>query len=151
MNGFYKMQERLRELGWFVEWNMPCCQSCAWGDVPWKADLSKVLFNHSQDCTIDDIDFCECDGGVVYTEDDDVHDCPECNGTAYRLDQVPEYALREHGFFCNPPDHQEGSMFCFDSSEDGVENLKEILPIIKECGCDYDWSGSPAQRIYISW
>jgi len=31
---FAKLQTRLREDGWFVEWNMPCCQSCAWGDVP---------------------------------------------------------------------------------------------------------------------
>jgi len=60
---FAKMQEALRAEGWFVEWNMPCCQSCAWAEVD-HDDLSKVLFNHSQDCELDN----EGEG------------CPDCEG-----------------------------------------------------------------------
>ena len=78
MNGFRKLQERLKEEGWYVGWNHYCCQSCAWMDVPdyfdpqydkdgyliredkdgnkieyKEVDLAKVLFNHSQDCEYD--------------------------------------------------------------------------------------------------
>ena len=78
MNGFRKLQERLKEEGWYVGWNHYCCQTCAWMDVPdyfdpqydkdgyliredkdgnpieYKdVDLAKVLFNHSQDCEYD--------------------------------------------------------------------------------------------------
>ena len=30
------MQQRLREEGWYVAWNLPCCQSCAWGELPYE-------------------------------------------------------------------------------------------------------------------
>ena len=80
---FARMQETLRAEGWFVEWNMPCCQSCAWGDVPdvhqvgpfkgQDVDLSKVLFNHSQDCEVADRSEEECEycDGTGFTEDGD--------------------------------------------------------------------------------
>jgi hypothetical protein len=41
---FAKMQEALRAEGWFVEWNMPCCQSCAWAEVE-HDDLSGTKWN----------------------------------------------------------------------------------------------------------
>jgi len=56
---FESLKTRLREEGWFVEWNMPCCQSCAWAELPYEfddgteIDFDKVLFNHSQDCEIE--------------------------------------------------------------------------------------------------
>lgn len=50
MNGFRKLQERLTQEGWFVGWRLPCCQSCAWAELPDDIDFDKVLFNHEQDC-----------------------------------------------------------------------------------------------------
>ena len=58
-NGFRRLQQRLREEGWYVGWNLPCCSSCAWAELPYEfedgtdIDLSKVLFNHSQDCEVE--------------------------------------------------------------------------------------------------
>ena len=162
MNGFRKMQERLTEEGWFVGWNLPCCQSCAWGDVPLDADFSKVLFNHSQDCEVEgsEEECGYCDGeGVVEVDsndddDDDWMDCMECRGTGYADfgDVDPdEYDTSVSGFVCNFPEQQNSSVFCFDGEPQGVENLKAILPIIEECGCTVNWSGSGDQRIEISW
>jgi len=105
MNGFRKMQERLREEGWYVGWNEPCCQSCAWGSLPdyldakydddgyliredadgnrieYKdVDYSKVLFNHSQDCEvyIEGEECYECHGeGIVENPDYDTDQLAE--------------------------------------------------------------------------
>ena len=166
MNGFRKLQERLREEGWFVEWNMPCCQTCAWGDLPWKhevgpfkgeeLDYSKVLFNHSQDCEVDeDWDECPDCKGEGYFEDTDA-DCDRCDGEGYvEIEDtdfdVDEYDTSVSGFVCNSPEQQHSSTFCYDGDKQGVKNLKEILPIIEECGCKYYWSGKGDSRIDISW
>jgi hypothetical protein len=165
-NGFRKLQERLREQGWFVEWNMPCCQTCAWGELPWKhevgafkgkeLDYSKVLFNHSQDCEVDE-DWDECPGckGEGYIEDTD-EDCGRCDGEGYIGVEytdfdVDDYDTSVSGFVCNSPEQQHSSTFCYDGDKQGVKNLKEILPIIEECGCKYSWSGKGDCRIDICW
>jgi len=176
MNGFRKLQERLREEGWFVEWNMPCCQSCAWGSLPWKheegpfkgeeLDLSKVLFNHSQDCEIYDEDEEECSScegeGMIDNdryEDDPKNEeqyleCDYCAGEGYlrgnfEVDYEPD--VRVDGFACMPPEVAKESSFCFDGDKQGVKNLKEIIPIIEECGCTINWNGSGDCRPTISW
>lgn len=97
---FKVLKKALKQRGWYVGWNLSCCQTCAWYDVPDDADFSKVLFNHAQDI--------------------------------------------ERGF-------EDGSMFCFDGNDEGVKNLKEILPIIEECGCTYSWDGTGDSRIEINW
>lgn len=154
MNGFRKMQERLTEEGWFVGWNLPCCQSCAWGDVPLDADFSKVLFNHSQDCEVEgsEEECGNCDGeGYDYDNDED---CSYCGGTGYEdfgSTDLDEYDTSVSGFVCNSPEQQNSSVFCFDGDKKGVENLKAVIPIIEECGCTVNWSGSGKQRIEISW
>lgn len=154
MNGFRKLQQRLNQEGWFVEWNMPCCQSCAWAEVPDDADLDKVLFNHSQDCECDldaDIHCKECDGDG-FIDEETMQDCPECKGSGKNLANIPIDAdTSVDGFICNTPENQDGSMFCFSGDKKGVENLKAILPIIEECGCDYSWNESGEERIFISW
>ena len=33
---FDKLQEALRKEGWYIEWGLPCCQSCAWNHIAWK-------------------------------------------------------------------------------------------------------------------
>ena len=40
---FKTLQKNLRAEGWFVEWNMPCCQSCAWADVEPEVGFSAAL------------------------------------------------------------------------------------------------------------
>lgn len=159
MNGFRKLQERLTTEGWYVGWNHYCCQSCAWMDIPdyfddgTEVDLSKVLFNHSQDCEVydDDAEECEFCDGEGYDEDDE--DCSECNGTGqgYSNLNTDDYDTSQPGFICNTPEQQDESVFCFAGDTEGVKNLKAILPIIEECGCEYSWSESGEERIEISW
>jgi len=80
-NKLERLFDRLRQDGWYCGWNHACCSSCAWMDVPdyfdakydkegyliredkdgnpieyKEVDLSKVLFNHEQDCEIDPLD-----------------------------------------------------------------------------------------------
>lgn len=157
MNGFRQLQERLREQGWFVEWNMPCCQSCAWAEIPSKhevgpfkgqeIDLSKVLFNHTQDCTnYDDVEECPSCHGLGYHEEEtedgysDEEDCEDCDGSGYSGE---ENTLM--------PEEQDYSLFCFDGGDEGVENLKEILPVIEDCCCEITWEGTGAKRPEITW
>jgi hypothetical protein len=164
MNGFYKMQEALRAEGWFVEWNMPCCQSCAWGEVE-HDDLSKVLFNHSQDCEVyvEGEECTECLGECEIENpdfDEDVEDseeyidCPECFGMGEIQEgfDASEYDTSVSGFVCNSPEDQSSSYFCFDGGKEGVANFKEIIPIIEECGVTIDsFDESGKTRIELSW
>ena len=174
---FRKMQERLREEGWYVGWNEPCCQSCAWSCLPdyldeekeIDVDYSKVLFNHSQDCEVDmygDEMECEvCDGeGYVYDEDlnedegeDDDDMCQACGGSGYNQSLLEtsydddELDRSVDGFLCLTAEASNGSMFCFDGSKEGVENFKAIMPIIEECGIEIHWNGSGESRIELTW
>ena len=159
---FSVMAERLRKEGWFVAWNLPCCQTCAWSELSWledpPEDMSKVLFNHSQDCEVylsdEECSYCDGEGVTEGATGELDEDCMECRGTGYT-----DFGERDHneydtsvgGFVCNYPEQQDGSSFCFDGSEEGVENLKAIIPIIEESGCKIQWSGKGEQRPYISW
>ena len=158
MNGYRKMQEAHGRDGWFVGWNLPCCQTCAWSELTWMEhsveDGSKVLFNHSQDCMVEgsEEECGEC-GGDGFNVDDD-EDCSYCNGTGYEdfRDADPEkYDTSIGGFVCNYPEMQEGSCFCFDGSEEGIDNFKAVIPLIEKSGCKVSWNGSGDQRPYISW
>jgi len=174
---FRKMQERLRQEGWYVGWNEPCCQSCAWSCLPdyldeekeIDVDFSKVLFNHSQDCEVDmymDEMECEmCDGeGYYYEEDlnedqgeDDDDECPKCGGSGYNqalletMYDDDEFDRSVDGFLCLTPEASNGSNFCFDGSKEGVENFKAVMPIIEECGIKIHWNGSGDSRIELTW
>ena len=186
MNGFRKMQERLREEGWYVGWNLPCCQSCAWGSLPdyhdavydengylahpetgkkisypdykevyTEIDLSKVLFNHSQDCELYiEGEECEACEGEGYDYDED-QDCSVCRGQGEIPDEWPDPAELDtsvSGFTCMTPEAQNSSYFCFDGSKEGVANFKEIIPIIEECGVTVDsFDESGKSRIELSW
>jgi hypothetical protein len=171
-NGFEKMKSALQAEGWFVGWNLPCCQSCAWSEVPYEheegpfegqeVDFSKVLFNHSQDCEVyvDDEECEMCDGeGMIEVDsddddDDDWMDCTECSGSGYimeegSLDYEPDTSV--DGFICMPPEIAKSSVFCYDGTKEGVQNLKDVLQLIEDCGCTVNWSGSGDSRIEISW
>jgi hypothetical protein len=151
MNGFRKLQQRLREEGWSVGWNLPCCQSCAWDELPdtledgTDIDFSKVLFNHSQDCETEfefvDCDKCEGTG------------CDFCEwvGANKVSSSEGEFDTSVSGFVCFTPEQQSESTFCFDGSKQGVKNLKAIIPIIEECGCKVHWNGKGDTRPDIGW
>ena len=161
MNGFRKMATRLREEGWYVGWNEPCCQSCAWGGLPMfldedmeiETDYSKVLFNHSQDCEVyiegEECPYCEGEGYDMDTDEE----CMECYGQGeIQEDFDPSvFDTSVDGFICMSPEQQNSSYFCFDGSDEGVENFKAIMPIIEECGVKIDWNGSGESRIELSW
>ena len=177
MNAFRVMQQRLKEEGWYVGWNEPCCQSCAWSCLPdyfdaqydkdgyliredangkrieyVDLDYSKVLFNHSQDCEVYAEEDCEACEGEGYDEDDE--DCTACNGTGMMFSEdmdIEEFDTSVEGFVCNSPEQQDGSLFCFDGSKKGVENLKTIIPIIEECGVSVGWDETGETRISLSW
>ena len=164
MNGFRKMQERLLEEGWYVGWNEPCCQSCAWSSLPYQfesgphegkeVDYSKVLFNHSQDCEVyiegEECPVCEGEGYDMDTDEE----CMECFG-AGEIEEgfdPSEYDTSVGGFICEFPETQRSSYFCFDGSKEGVANFRKIMPIIEECGVtveSFDETG--ASRIELSW
>jgi len=149
---FSKLQERLTEEGWFVGWNLPCCQTCAWAEVE-HDDLSKVLFNHSQDCEVYmEGEECPACDGEGYDMDTD-EECMECFGSGEIEEGFDrsEYDTSVSGFICNTPEQQSSSYFCFDGDKEGVKNLKAILPIIEETGCSWHWDQTGKSRIEISW
>lgn len=150
-NGFRRLQKRLTEEGWYVGWNLPCCQSCAWMDVE-HDNLDKVLFNHSQDCEvyIEGEECPECEGAGC---DEEGEDCLTCYGKGEVQEgfDPSEYDTSVDGFICMTPEQQRSSLFCFSGDEKGVESLKAILPIIEECGCEWSWNQTGDQRIEISW
>ena len=168
---FSKMQEALRAEGWFVEWAMPCCQTCAWSEIPFEhesgpfkgkeVDFDKVLMNHEQDCEIDCMDECEtCDGdGMIdnpdYDDDEDAEqyiECDDCFGEGcIRDDTLIQDAVWGHTMYVDNPVTQTSSYFCFSNSEKGIANLKAVLPIIEESGCEHNWNGTGDSRIDISW
>lgn len=161
MNGFRKMQEALSREGWFVGWNLPCCQTCAWGELSWMEhapeDMSKVLFNHSQDCVVEgseeECPYCDGEGVVEGVTGELDEDCMECRGTGYEDfgSDTSDYDTSIGGFVCNYPEMQDGSCFCFDGSKEGIDNFKAVIPLIEESGCKVKWNGSGSQRPYISW
>ena len=140
MNKFNTLKQRLQEHGWYLGWALPCCQTCAWMGLPMEhldgpfkgqeVDLDKVLFNHEQDCEL------------------------ECGWDDEKQEYIlPEGVTREDYsvFPHTTPEQQTDSLFCFSGEGKGIENLKNILPVIEAAGCTYEWSGSPQSRIHIDW
>jgi len=135
MNGFRKLQERLTAEGWYVGWAELCCQSCAWDCLPEEhetgpfegqdVDFAKVLFNHEQDV--------RCENDAVFKKMNDYH-------------QEGYVTMETYS-----PEQQDCSKFCFEGSEEGIKNLKAIIPIIEECGCEIHWNGKGNTRPDISW
>jgi len=175
--------DRLREEGWYCGWGHACCQSCAWMDVPdyfdaqydkdgyliredkdgnpieYKdVDLTKVLFNHEQDCQIDlyeegeECEHCCGEGWDDETEDD----CEHCKGMGYVLSDelAEELDIKNRKYSAYPyytHYEQTNSTFCFNGDKEGVKNLKEILPIIEECGVEWHWNQKGDSRIDLDW
>lgn len=148
---FVQLQEALRKEGWLLEWGMPCCQSCAWAELPdefddgKEVDFDKVLFNHEQDCQIElgDVECPDCEGEGLGA-DEDV--CETCDGLGY------DYEVPVDDRICSAYPHYnyhevDKSYFCFGSAKE----LKKILPVIEECGFKWNWNQTDKQRIELLW
>lgn len=137
---FAKLKERLQHEGWYVGWALPCCQTCAWQEVPYEheegpftgelVNIHKVLFSHEQDCQLD----------VEYDNEKDEYILPD----GYTKD---DYCTFPH----YRPNETNGSLFCFAGDDEGVKNLIEVLPLILESGCKIEWNKTGNMRPYISW
>jgi len=140
MNKFNILKERLQEHGWYLGWALPCCQTCAWMELPGEhpdgpfkdqdIDYDKVLFNHEQDCQL------ECE----YDDEKQEYILPE--GVT-----KGDYSVFPH----TTTEQQTDSLFCFSGENVGIANLKMILPVIEQAGCTYEWNGNPQSRIHIDW
>lgn len=137
---FAVMKNLLQEQGWYVGWALPCCQTCAWQEVPYehidgpfkgqRIDSNKILFNHEQDCQMN----CE------YDESKDEYILPE-GMTRDDYCTIPAFKFQD----------TKGSLFCFNSDELGLKNLIDAIPVIKSSGCTVEWNKQPNTRIYIGW
>lgn len=111
MNGFRKLQQCLQDLGWYVGWNEPCCQSCAWGCLPsylgakytddgylahpeTGKELAYGEYNeHYTPINLDKVLFNHSQDCEVYLEGEE---CPDCSGDGmienpdYDTDQLAE-------------------------------------------------------------
>ena len=133
-NKLQKAFDLLRAEGWYCAWGLPCCQSCAWAEIPFEheegpfigkeVDIEKVLFNHEQDI-----------------EDESVWNHID-------VDEVDEDEIVPRYFNM---DEQRESVFCFDGSRKGVKNLKKVLPIFEQCGIKVYWNGKGNSRIELNW
>lgn len=135
---FYKMKHLLQEQGWYVGWAHPCCQTCAWQEIPFEhpdgpregeqIDFNKLLFNHEQDCDM------ECE----YDEEKNEYILPE-GMTHDDYSVIPAYK----------PEQTTGSLFCFNG--DSIQLLIEAISLIESTGCKVHWNHKPDSRIYIEW
>jgi len=137
---FDRMKQALEAEGWYVAWALPCCQTCAWQEIPLEhvegpfrgeqLDIHRVLFSHEQDCQLD----------VAWDDVKDEYILPE----GYTKDDyvsIPHYRYTE----------VLGSLFCFAGNDLGVANLVAAIPIIEAAGCHIEWNRTGSNRAYISW
>jgi len=152
---FEELREALHKEGWYIEWGLPCCQSCAWDHIPMRheegpfkgkdVNYDKVLFNHEQNCQIDlgDVECPDCKGEGLGADQDL---CETCDGLGYDYeipvddrvyDTYPHYNYHE----------VNKSHFAFGKAKE----LKEILSVIEECGFEWNWNKTDKQRIELKW
>lgn len=149
MNGFQKMKVALEHQGWYVGWAEGYFQDEGWCNVPYtfpsdhphagkEVDFDKCLFNIIQDVELED----EYILGLDRKLDDGEIDDEEYEDLCEKFYDDEDYKEPHM-----TPEQADGSCFCFGK----VKTLKEIIPIIEECGCDVNWNGSIKTRPYISW
>lgn len=151
MNGFQKMKVALEHQGWYVGWAIGFFQDEAWCNIPHYfpsdhphagkiVDPDKCLFNIIQDVILEEEYIIKLDMQLDAGEitDEEHEDLYEAFYESVNDDYVEPY---------ESPEEADDSAFCFGN----VETLKEIIPIIEECGCTVNWNGSIKTRPYISW
>ena len=140
LHPFDRMKQALQAEGWYVGWALPCCQTCAWEELPLYheegpfegevVEIHKVLFSHEQDCQLD----------AAWDDEKEEYILPE----GYTKDDyasIPHYRYTE----------TTGSLFCFAGDDEGVKNLLAAIPLIEAAGCSVTWDQSGRSRPYISW
>ena len=148
MNGFYRMKETLEKEGWYVGWAIGFFQDEAWCNTPdyfpedhphagKEVDLDKCLFNIIQDVEREDDFITELDSKLERGEITDEEHEDQCE--SFYDDEYEEQVWS--------PDEIDESCFCFGNAK----NLKEVIPLIEEAGCEVRWNGSIKQRPTISW
>lgn len=176
VNGFERMKAALQDQGWYVGWCEGWSQSDAWDAVPYdhevgpfkgqRIDTDKCLFNHEQDAQI----YWEDDVAVELEEqsngDPAVRDAMEVTffeqlGETDRdnwhtifsnwdMKEIYFKYLFNREWYSFPwygPTEISQSYFCFGSAQ----ALKEVIPLIEECGCKVTWNGRSDTRPLISW
>lgn len=123
MSPILKAFEELRSLGWYCELGLPCCQSCAWGSIPFEheygpfkgedIDFEKVLFNHEQDMEVWDRDGND-------TEDSPIRYCT--------VEELRHTALCHSG---------------------KTKEVKKAVEILEKHGCIVDWNGKADMRLCV--
>lgn len=155
MGNFENLKSRLEIDGWFVGWALGSTRQAGWGLIPLvfpethplsgkPVDLDKVLFNHEQDCESlpeNEEDEPEMPDGLS-DEDEEKWWCEVYDSWLDNLQNHRRVASM---------DEMTASRFCFSDTEPGVRNLNDILTIIEECGCQWNWDKTGEQRIEISW
>lgn len=141
MHPFEKMKVALELRGWHVGWAQGYMQSDGWWDCPDEADLDKCLFNIIQD--VENYDYIEEAEAALREEFGIGEDDDETEEFLDAIEELYEDAEDEY----LTPEQVDGSHFCFGNKK----TLKEIIPIIEECGCTVDWNGKKDTRPYISW
>jgi len=149
MNGFGRMKESLEKEGWYVGWAIGYFQDEAWCNTPYEfpedhphageeVDMDKCLFNIIQDVEKED-DF------VVELESKRDRDLITEEEYEVQLDEF--YEREDYEEQVLSPEEVSDSAFCFGNAK----NLKEVLPLIEDAGCEVQWNGSIKQRPTISW
>jgi hypothetical protein len=120
--GFYRLQQRLREEGWYIEWTEATQAGHAWEDMD--------VFHQAGPYKGHEVDFDKC--LISYIGDDLMREI-----AARKISSVS-------------PESFGGNWFMFDPDGCAVENIKAITSIFEECGCRVR-EAARADEIWIEW
>jgi hypothetical protein len=139
--GFYRLQKRLRDDGWYVEWTDEGQLMHAWEDMPgmhsegpfkgMPIDDTKCLLS----CVGDPSDLLEAPEDL---EEDEYEQWFEGanekleTGDIVGLAELVDKEVVDKILDCSPG-VWGGNTFIF--GPDGEENLREVLPLFEACGC----------------
>ena len=157
--GFYRLQKRLREAGWYVEWTYALQGGHAWEDMPMRhqegphkgldIDMTKCLISF----TGDPFDRLEYPDDMSDEEHEEWHEKIDGRLSEGDMDGVAE--LTGHDWVNRlqdaSPESWGGNEFMFNGCDEGLANLIEILPLIEECGCSYKNYNPASGDIDIRW
>jgi hypothetical protein len=119
---FYRLQERLRQDGWYIEWTDATQAGHAWEDMPYTHQEGPYKG--------EEIDRDKC--LISYLSDD----------------LMSEIAARN--CFDVSPESVGGNRFMFDPDRDARKNIDAILHIFQECGCRISYSRR-SDEVLIEW
>jgi hypothetical protein len=152
--GFYRLQQRLRQEGWYIEWTGAQQLSHAWVDKPvyhhegpfegTEIDDTKVLV-----CCVGDLDdLLTPPEGLLDEEIDqwieDAYEKLENDDMEGLAEMVGQSVVDK--LFNPSPEVWGGNLFML---PEGIENLQAVLPLFEACGCRHGEISHG--RIWIEW